>query len=804
MSTLTAKVGQWSPDDRQSGGAFFTGEGFTGGTLRYDASMTGNDRLTDLIDTLNRGYFVDQVPDVDWSKVGTNAAAIVESDKVIRAQLTIGQGPGGAPYARSECFAFAVKNPVGYSRTYFANRPEIYSLPGVNPSELYSGRFYPILGTSLSSTMMTPAVWLWDGKTPVALDQAKGLIPLPITQPGGRGTGNTIDVKRVALFFKVPASVPAGKYYLIVQTGDNRYSISDPKGFPVEVKGQRDPWLDASVGDLMSMPNGSDITTKLKEIVNQFLPSVSTTNRIVFMLPPGVFYLSESFKMPAYVGLIGSGKHMTRVTVNPNSDEAFGSVNSVLGRYGMFCLMGDSYFADMTLDLSGDESRRSARSIFAAGPNVNSVRCSRVQFENVTCHEKNGGYVDGLIYRFGQHQYWDFRNCDAKCGMVFEGTNGSQQSFAINGAFDNGLWLGGSLEGVYGSSTGSHLGSMFGRGNLVYGMKTRNTRRGLAVAPGDYPMRSAVVGCSYADMISEFGNLEAILIESRTSQKFKVTAATDQTITVTDDKTDRQRHVAFIADGKGQFQFRVIKSSAACVHTLEKPFEIVPDTTSLVMFCLAPVDCEFTWNNFQGSGGVTLFGSAFNCRINSNWFDSCMEAIVIDTNWDSFGAGVAQLSDGCQVNMFTSIQGNTFRDGCGIHVIACRTTADLAYYSFPQVAFLKAAFNQYRGDVVNQLYAGEGPEQKSNEIGPGIKDINLIQYVTARYDSSWSGPNYLHPTIAKTLLPRSVWFASMEGVANFTVEGHQIDNVPVKDQAALITTSAKTKLLKGFTINDQV
>jgi hypothetical protein len=767
------------------------------------------------------GGFADEKPNtVDWSKQGVNAPISIKSDNVISAFLTIDQGPSGASYAQSFCCPFAVKNADGWSPTYVLNKPRIYGLSGANPNKLYSGRLYFITGEHLANTFMAPSLFLWDGTTPV--DTSK-LYSLPVIEPGGRGTGNTKDLKRETLGFKIPANIPAGNYYLIAFTNENRYGISRPKAVPVRVMGAKDPWLSnpkyVNIDDAQS---GDDITYRLKSVLLFGSSLASESNPVIVRLPPGVFYTSATLKWPSNVGLVGAGINQTALTVNPSLDavaptgegkfnfvDVDGRDLSVLGRVGLINLAGsNTYFADLTLKLSPDESRQTVRSIIVAGPGIDSPRFNQVRLESVLADEKNGGYVDGVIFRFGLHRFWDLRNCEYHCGQIFEGTNGAAQSFSTNGSFDFGLILGGKFTGVYGSQSGSVVGPAFGRGTLIYGLEVEGTRRGLAFSPGDYSVESTIACCRINTGV-EFGNLESILQEARGGYRARPTKATEFTVTILNDLVDRQRWTAYIIDGKGVGQFRLIKSSQAGVHTLEEPWEIVPDETSLILFTQAPTNNAYVWNDFRSAGGITFFGSAFGCRVNSNSFDNAIEGVLIDTSWRSSAAiGPTQSGDTTQAAAWMSIKSNTFRDGCGIHVSAARDSADLTKdSSFPQVSFLTLAFNCYRGDVTNQLYACEGPEQNGNEAGPGIASINLIQYVSAMYETSFTTPNYLHKTIARTLLPRSVWFTSLEGVGDFMIAGHKIDDVPIRDCSALIATSADTKTItdKGYySINDLV
>jgi hypothetical protein len=790
-------VGGFSPDVRQSSTAWVTGEGFTGASVRYSAPITIT--AANVRAEIAAGI-EGATPAIDWNTTGQDGQATVYRDDVINANPVIDQGPSGQnPNARAYSFAFAVRSPAGISKTLIGNRPRIFSTSGTDPARLYSGELIAITGQHLAATSVEPTVWLWDGTTPV--DPAR-LYQLPTLSPGGRGTGYTRDVRRSCLFVTVPREIPAGDYYLLASTSENRFGLSEPKAFLVHIMGSPDPWLSSATvlngaGEIQS---GDDITDEMVAGLPEIAKVATEATPAVILLPPGVFYISKSIAWPANVGLIGAGMDATRLVPNPTLEGDFAEDADRIpagpkGRSGLIRITGsNTLFKDLTLDLAPDESRQTVRALVVAGSGINRARFERVRFTSPLAAENSYGYCEGLIYRWGLWKAWRFDGCEFRGQQIFEGTDGALNGFATNGAFDGGLVLGGSFQSIWGRLSGSTFGPAFGRGTLLYGIDVSRTRRGFAFSAGTGSLESVIACCNFSDMLSEYGNGETILHESRGSAFGAVIAATPTTFKIGKDTTDRARWTVAILSGKGRYQYRLIKSSTAGTHTLEKPWEIVPDATSLVLVVQCPTDCCYVGNRFIDCvGGVTLYGSSFGCLVNSNWMRDSHEGVLVNTNWNTAATSGPQwqLGDGRSASWYLSIRSNTFGRGAGHHFVAARSSADIGTLAMlraavPQIAFVGSSFNTYRGDVVNQLWAAEGLEQGGDTNGPGIQSPPLIDCVASTYDQTYTDPSkYLHRVASRIPLARPIWSRTPGGVGIFFSRGNQVDDRPA-DPATVI------------------
>lgn len=843
-----AACGQWTPDVRQSAYAWFAGRYFTGATVRYTgaATVAATDDTTlknEIKASIDGNYFVTNPTTVNWANTGIAAAStLVEDDNVIRATFAMERGYGNGEYS-SCCFPFIIRNASGDSPTYVLNRPKIFGISGGDPSKLYYGTLYALVGRHLRATTVKPSIWLWDGVTPV--DTSK-LYRCTLVEPAGKGTGNTVDNQRNCLHFEIPSTVPSGNYKLIVFTNENRYGISKPTGLSVTVVGTNNPFLSNPVvkTDLIATASHTDITQSLQELLFQAAFSASPATEAapwVIQLPPGVFYLKHVLPLPAHVGIVGAGINATRIHPNPtlvgqgNSSGKFyddlssystanancytGSVNGTprlsgifsgdqktSGRACMIRLRGDNaYFKDLTLEASPDDWRVTVLSVIGATGPINRASFHRVRIYNQLAIENGFGYCYGLIYRWAQQKYWNFHNCELEGQIGFEQPDGQLNGFSNNGAADNFLIQGGSYKSVYGRWTDSHIGACLGRASLIYGVDISRSRRGMALKAGDGFMESAMVSCNFADMVSEVHNGEAFLSESRSLLRQTGCSATSNTVTIPSDTQDRQRWVCYIADGTGKYQYRTVLSSSAGVHTLEEPWEIVPDSSSVVCMTQCPVDVSFIGNKFVGTiGGINLYGNAFGVIAASNTFWQSSEGIMCNTNWASAASSGfgGQSGDGCSVSLWHSFLSNSFADSAGFQFVAPRTTADLATTTYVQIAFITLAYNKFYGNVTSSLWAAEGVEQGGNENGPNIQSVELISFVGIAYCESFTDrAEYLHAVITKTLLHHNVFFRSMAGVGHVYLAGHKVDDVTVANQSVLISTSATTNNTGHYSLN---
>jgi len=725
--TAPPRVGQITSDVRTSSGLFVAGDGFTGAEFLYDGTATVTaDNLEDEFRAAVAGKV-----SFDVTKA-VKAPLNVYSDTEAFAQPSIDQGSKAPSYAQSYCTAFVVRGKDGLvSKTSVINQPRIYGIAGYDPSRLLGNSLCPIVGRHLSATRSAPSVW--------ALGSDGKLYRLGITQPGGRGTGNIVDLARSVLWATIPATVPPDDYQLYVFHGESRWGISNP--LPVTVIGPRPP------PSVVSVQVASGVS------IDGFVSSA--TPGATISLPPGKMIISKPIDIGSSITIVGSGKNST--TLKGADSLQSDPSKLVLSRDSMLRLTGSNItFKDMTIELTPGTTR----SAIAAGPGIDSVSFENVRFVSTTPAATPGGYCDGYFYRWGLHRYWKFENCEFRCQQPFEGTNGANNGFRNNGAADNFLIVGGSFIPPFGLASGSVLGSCFGRNTLIYGMDVSGSRRGLALSSGDGSLESVVANCHFHDMLSEIGNGESILFESRGSFVTSITPLTSpmlapivpMVVYVKGDKQDRQRWTVAIIDGTGKGQYRVIKSSTSSgMHFLETPWEVSPDSTSKVLFVQAPTDCGFVFNRFSDTvGGINFYGSSFGNVVNSNWMRNSLEGVMLNTSWHDTHKSVSQ---------WHSLRSNIFEDSVGLHLIAPRVGDE----THPQIAFINSFENRYIGNVSNHLWAASGTEYANDENGA---KTNLIDFISDMYPSAYSERSK-YQQAHRVLVPfvaRPLWRRTQSGV----------------------------------------
>ena len=743
------RVGQIQPDVRSGTGVWLAGEGFTGATVRYDNTVTVNDKnLESEVRAALAG------PVIDWTKQGINLKLETYTDQVAWCNPVLDYTDPNPKNNGAYCVPFCVRNRDGSSRTYRINTPKIFGVSETDPKSIYAGSTYPIVGQHLTATSVRPTVWL--------LGNGGSLSKCGRIYPGGTGTGNVVDISRSCIWFNVPKDVVPGDYQLFIFTGENRWGLSNL--IPITVVSKHEPSAFVSIqagsmsvdGVLSSLKGGS-----------------------LLSLPAGEFSLSRTIDISGSVVIDGSGKNLTVLkttdSFQPDTSKA------VSGRPCMLRLTGSNItFRDLTIELTPGTTR----SAIAAGPGVDSVTFENCRFVSTTPAANQWGYCDGFFYRFGLSKYWSFKNCEWNCQVPFEGTNGPLNGFKSNGACDGWIIWNCKFRPPHGRLSGSVFGSCLGRASLVYGLDVSGSRRGIALSSGDGTLESVIACCNFSDMLSELGNGETILHESRGSFVGYVKSADNMTFTpFGNDTQDRQRWTAAIISGKGFGQYRVIASSKDGTHTLETPWEISPDQSSCVLISQCPTDCAFVFNRFHGCvGGINLYGNSFGNVINSNWFRGSHEGCMLNTNWNSGAtAGIGgQSGDGRSISWFQSFRSNIFEDGTGLHFVAPRTSIDTGIYKHPQIAFTSTFQTTTFGDVTSQLRAMEGLDtENSSPAHTTTLKFPLIDYVSSTYDQGYSGKSKYHAPVIDRRPQQPFWYRTASGIGNVRIGGTKWDDVPV-------------------------
>ncbi len=765
------RVAQIAPDVRSGAGMWLAGDGFNGASFKYDNSVTvTKDNLQAKLASALAGP-----PSIDWNTAGSSAPITVYNDNVANASPNIEQiGAYAIP--------FAVRNPDGFSRTYVANKPILYGIAGEAPDKLYYGVEYPIPGRHLTATHADATLWLVSDQF-----KEKKYIPLPTMELGGRGTGDTRDLNRSICWFTIPDGVDPGVYSLCLFHGENEHGLSNR--LTVNVPGAKDPWQTAKVVDVIAK-NGQDVTTAFLAVITA---KSTELDPLVLRLPPGVFYLSKTIELPSNVGIIGSGIKATRLVSSAGGDYSDPSQRipaGPKGRSGMIKIVGSNVLlADMTIELTPN----TVQSVIVGGTGIDRVKCRRVRFENLSAFENQYGYSLGTIYRYGLWRFWRFDDCEWRCQLPFEANLGPFNGWANNGAADYCLIRGGSFESIYGRASASLFGSIVGRGCVVQGLEISHSRRGFSFTAPDGCMESVIALCSFDNMLSEIGNGESILHEARGSFLGRLASASSKSISIAGDTVDRTRWTVCVTDGPGRFQYRVIESSANGVHQLETPWEIVPDSDSIVLISQCPTDCSYVWNRFTNTvGGINLYGNSLGCSVNSNWFRESHEGVMLATNWDiastrGFGG---QNGDGRSLSWWHSMRGNVFQDGTGFNFRAPRQTTDLLvstntpFWTNPQIAFVSTSGTRTYGTVTNQLWASEGTDSEnapaSNTNTVNLQKRPLIDYISSTYDVGYSGTSKYHAPVIDRRPEQPLWYRTPAGVGNVRLGGIKWDDVPSK------------------------
>ena len=133
---------------------------------------------------------------------------------------------------------------------------------------------------------------------------------------------------------------------------------------------------------------------------------------------------------------------------------------------------------------------------------------------------------------------------------------------------------------------------------------------------------------------------EQILIESLNTQyEGGVVSATEDSITLPDDTVASNKMLIYVINGTGKYQVRGIKTSKRKTITVDKPWDIVPDTSSVILICKVSQNFAIHNNIIDGytnylenvgaTTGVQAFATMNNLFITNNTFTNMPTGICI-------------------------------------------------------------------------------------------------------------------------------------------------------------------------------
>lgn len=203
--------------------------------------------------------------------------------------------------------------------------------------------------------------------------------------------------------------------------------------------------------------------------------------------------------------------------------------------------------------------------------------------------------------------------------------------------------------------------------------------------------------------------------------------------------------VISIVNGKGQAQYRRIRSSKGNTVTLEKPFDIQPDETSLFHITRPFIDVAVYNNKIDGyknalenanaGSGIQAYGNLINFHVRNNEFSNYMYGVLLTSHYSENGFGE-------KANKLSNIFLWTIVDDNKISNVRFGVSTTLVYLGSPTTNPIPqhSVFNTViRGNsVTNAKYS---PSSLLTELGGNAFTVgtNVKVYTNWNETSTWEG-----------------------------------------------------------------
>ena len=520
-------------------------------------------------------------------------------------------------------FRVTVETPGGRTETLL-NRPQILWAQGDRGSLVSAGGFVRVVGKCLAVTGHAPLLRL-------------------------TGHGSVLDIKPsrsepFTIGGPVPKSVQPGHYDLQVHSGCGGASgWSSPRDIQV-VAARPAPRAVVEAEQMGVRGDGDDDTAALQKA------AVAAADRGggTVLLPRGRFVLSDMVTLPHGVTLKGAGMALTALcwsdTDNPPEALIRGS-----GGFGV---------QDLTLYATNYRHGIVADQV---GPDAGHVRILRVRMRldpfrgHLTTEEVNKRFVEaqklstggGDSLRLGGEDI-EVAGCDiygaGRCLYLSRASG----AWIHDNLFYNGRW------GWYCISGSS--GVIFER-NSITGGDLMSTGGGLNCLDGS--MISQNVYYAENTLRNMFGwDREAMTTDAGGGAYYGQIASVKGSVVTLADAPDWGNRDwtgagVFILDGKGQGQYRQIVRTDGSMVTVDAPFVVAPDNTSIVTVTMIQRNYLFVNNRFEDAGvAVQMYGTSIGAIAAGN-------VSARTGGFHNFGMNY----DGVQPSWFIQWIGNRIEEG---------------------------------------------------------------------------------------------------------------------------------------------
>ncbi|MCE5238981.1 NEW3 domain-containing protein [bacterium] len=469
-----------------------------------------------------------------------------------------------------------VKSATGAATTLL-NRPVIWWLQGEGHVELPPGERLHLFGNCLGNTEQRPVTVELTGPKTVRLQAPAG----------------------VEIVTTLPSSLPEGSYQVRLSNGyGGAAAWSDP--VPLTVRREQ-PWPTQrfDVTDFGADPQGqADCSAAVAAAIAK---AAAGSGGVVFF-PRGRYQLTQTIELPRFVTLQGEGRELVNLywpdLRDPLPAQIKGTNSFALQDLTLYC-------SNYSRFLVGDDRQPEAGHVRLERLTIRADRYrGHMTADEVDRRMRSGGGNQCPLLSLGGRDVV-ITDCDLQSsGMVFW-LSRLRGAYVARNTLRNGRWGWYCLSG----SDGVILD-----GNRFIGGDLMATGGGLNCLDGS--SYSQHVYYAHNTLTDMFGwDREAMTSDAGGGAYFGKVAASTPTVTTTaEDTKDGARWGGggvYILDGKGMGQYRRVAAINGREITVDRPWDVPPDATSILTVCAFQGRCLFVGNDFTDAGvALQFYGNA--------------------------------------------------------------------------------------------------------------------------------------------------------------------------------------------------
>lgn len=601
-------------------------------------------RLTMISILLLAAHVASAAPHVFWASdpVGPGEAVVVMGDGLTGAQVKVAVIDWATGKA-GQAVGVPVIQPLDGSLKFV--------LPiGPPPGSLYSMQITTPEGT-VTRVLNRPELW-WvqsNGTPEIAPGQAMLLFGKNL-RGGGKVTVEWKGPKTVRrgyqadsfnLAVTVPADLPEGQYQVRLDQGAGEAGVSNPVTVTVR-KPLAWPQQVFNVRQFGAEGLGQSSDS---EAIKAAIAAAEKAGGGVVHFPRGRYQLNETLQVPPMVTLRGERRDLVNIFWPDMKDPMPVMVKGT----NSFAIQDLTFYCgNYTRFLVAEDRQPTAGNVrlYNVTIRANRYRGHMTADEVDRRLQTGGGNQCPLLTLGGRGVY--IVGCDLySSGMAFWMSRLSNAVIRDN-TFTNGRWGWYCLSG--------NDGVVFAD-NTIIGGDLMSTGGGLNTLDGSKYSRHVY----YADntLRTMFGwDREAMTSDAGGGAYFgKVAAAQGAAVTLAEDPKSPDNWIGgtlYVLDGKGTGQYRTVTACTGRDVTLERPFEVAPDTTSTVTWCAYQGRCLFLNNDFTDAGvALQLYGNAIEHILAGN-------KSTRTAGFHNFGMN---YSNGIQPNWYIQWLGNEIKEG---------------------------------------------------------------------------------------------------------------------------------------------